>query len=115
MHSAAVELPDANSEGATGRSQIVRTGVEVPIGLLGVSDGSLDVPTVVRDEIDLRPDPFQRPREALDRKPSPPSAARCRDAVGTEIHEGASEACREFRRVRLSADMRDASDERRFD
>ena len=64
----AVELPDANSESATGRPQVVRTGVEIPIGLLGVSDGSLDVPTVVRDEIELRTDPFQGPREALDRK-----------------------------------------------
>src|SRR6266498_3022986 len=47
--SAAVELPHSNAESATGGSQVVRTGVEVPIGLLGVPDRSLDVPTVVRD------------------------------------------------------------------
>src|SRR6266516_5115343 len=100
MRSAAVELPDANSEGATGRPQVVRAGVEVPIGLLGVSDGSLDVPTVVRDEIELRTNPFQGPREALDRKPSPPAAEHRRAAVGPKTHEGASDLRRELRRVR---------------
>src|SRR6266487_3766641 len=115
MRSAAVELPDANSESATGRPQVVRTGVEIPIGLLGVSDGSLDVPTVVRDEIELRTDPFQGPREALDRKPSPPPAEHRRAAIGPETDEGAGEARCELRRVRRSADLRDTADERRFD